>query len=81
MTIKEAGQIEIEKRSFYIIPPEILEICNVCKQTDELRCGVCFGCQSLCETDMKEVWERDKPEHRWPYLWSTGWNVAKALMQ
>jgi hypothetical protein len=80
MTIREAGQIEIETMSVYIVPPFIAEECNVCHNNDELRAGVCYSCSFKCETDMKEVWERDNVFHRWPYVWSAGHSAVKKLM-
>lgn len=81
MTIKQAGQIEIAKHEEYVIPPYVEEKCNICHKMEELRAGLCFTCQSLGATDMKEVWEVSNPAHRWPYVWSTGWNIARAALR
>lgn len=81
MTIKEAGMIEVENHAEYVIPPYILETCQVCGNQQELRAGVCFACQYFCETDRRRVWLKDNPNRSWPYVWSTGWIIARSLLR
>lgn len=46
--------------------------CLVCKQREDLRCGVCFDCVAkvdgiLISPGLHKLWERGNPSNNWFY--------------
>lgn len=54
--------------------------CAICRQMQELRCGVCFTCRERLRIseDLTECWDIQNPKNRWPFQYRAG-SIESAL--